>query len=95
MTVVVAGGVDILLVVVLPTVDCRSVVASSVVGKSVVVAGGVDILRVVLASSVDRGLLVEDSAVVALQQLLLLVVCRDVEAEDDNDWVVPSCVVIS
>ena len=52
-------------VVVPPTVDFSSVVASSVVGKSVFVAGGVDILLVVLVSAVDGGPLVEDVAVVA------------------------------
>ena len=52
-------------VVVPPTVDRSSVVASSVVGKSVFVAGGVDILLVVLVSTVDGGPLVEDNAVVA------------------------------
>ena len=52
-------------VVVPPSVDCSSVVASSVVGKSVFVAGGVDILLVVLVSTVDCGPLVEDNAVVA------------------------------
>ena len=52
-------------VVVPPTVDFSSVVASSVVNKSVLLTGGVDILLLVLASAVDRGPTVENSAVVA------------------------------